>query len=427
MASTRARALDVTFACIGHQQPSPFAEQDGVPSSALIDKLLREVPHARDVVLDEHTTAVLVERLQDAARLLSELSLTSNPTDRAESFRFLLSMTAYAIDAGLLNADPLEPMFSQPYRLHLLDWGGASPDAVYRRSMVRDDRSYRVHGRLGNAEYLSIDLRQAAEACTIARHELAASADGSFELFLGGSPRDEHWWPLPDGTTGFVVRELFGDWLRAQRSLLRIDCLDGEQAPRPEHSSRRVAAEFDLIGEWILQGAVRYWAERSVLLATEAKNRFLPQLHRGDSNLPTTSFGWWDLEPDEALIFELRDPEATFWGLHLATSLWHTLDYANRVTTHNVAQAHRDADGMYRFVVSGEDPGTFNWLDTMGLQRGVAILRFCDAVDPLPPTTEVVKRSEILERLPATRRCTPDQRREQIAERREGVARMICD
>ena len=223
----------LTSTCIGHQQPSPFAEHDGVPSSALIDKVLREVPHARDVVLDEHTTDVLVGRLQDAARLLSELSLTSNPTDRAESFRYLLSMIAYAIDAGLLNADPLEPMFSQPYRLHLLDWGGASPDAVYRRAMVRDDRSYRVHGRLGNAEYLSIDLRQGAEACTITRDELDESEDGSFEVFFGGSPREQHWWPLPNGTTGLVVRELFGDWLGAQRSLLRIDCLDGEHAPRP--------------------------------------------------------------------------------------------------------------------------------------------------------------------------------------------------
>jgi hypothetical protein len=417
----------LTSTRIGHQQPSPFAERDGVPSSALIDKLLREVPHDGDVALDEHTTAVLGARLRDAARLLSELSLTSNPTDRAESFRYLLSMIAYAIDAGLLNADPLEPMFSQPYRVHLLDWGGASPDAVYRRAMVRDDRSYRVHGRLGNAEYLSIDFRQSAKTCTITRDELDANADGSFEVFLGGSPREEHWWPLFEGTSGVVVRELFGDWLGARRSVLRIDCLDGGRAPRPEHSSRRVAADFDVIGEWILEGAVRYWAERSTLLATDARNRFLPELHRADAKLPTTSFGWWDLEPDEALVVELRDPEARFWGLHLVTSLWHTLDYANRLTTHNLAQAHRDEDGMYRFVVAAEDPGTFNWLDTMGLQRGVAILRFCDAVDPLPPDTEVVELSEVLGRLPATRRCTPDERRAQIAERREGVAHMICD
>ena len=66
-----------------------------------------------------------------------------------------------------MNSDPLEPMFSQPYRLNLLDWGAASPDSVYRRAMARDDHTYRVHGRLGNATYISLDFRQGSPACTI--------------------------------------------------------------------------------------------------------------------------------------------------------------------------------------------------------------------------------------------------------------------
>ena len=98
-----------------------------MPSSALIEKILRDVPQGRDVALDERTVEGLCSRLQETARLLSELSLTTNAIDRAESFRYLLVMVAYAIDAGLLNADPLEPMFSQPYRLHLLDLGRGEP------------------------------------------------------------------------------------------------------------------------------------------------------------------------------------------------------------------------------------------------------------------------------------------------------------
>ena len=209
------RAL--TSVSIEHQRSSPFTI-GSVPSSALIDKVLREVEDASDTVLDEHTVDVLCRRLRETAQLLAELELTTNPADRAESFRYLLLMMAYAVDAGLLNADPLEPMFSQPYRLHLLDWGGASPDAVYRRAMVRDDRSYRVHGRLGNARYLSFDLRQSSPACTITRDELDLGPDGEFELFLGGTPRKRAWWPLSAGTSGVVVREFFDDWLAAERS-----------------------------------------------------------------------------------------------------------------------------------------------------------------------------------------------------------------
>jgi hypothetical protein len=398
-----------------------------VPSSALIEKLLRGITDTPDTVPDEHTVDMLCDRLHESARLLSDLELTSNPIDRAESFRYLLTMVAYAVDAALLNADPLEPMFSQPYRLHSLDWGGASPDGVYRRAMVRADRAYRVHGRLGNAKYLSLDFRLSSPACTITRDELEVDDDGRFEIFLGGAPRETGWWPLLDGTTGLVVREFFDDWLAARRSLLRIECLDGETAPRPEHSGPRVAAEFDLIGDWVLEGAVRYWAERSMALAGNAKNRFVSELYRGDTKLPTTTFGWWELSPDEALIIELDDPEAELWGLHLVSSLWHTLDYANRLTTYNLAQAHRDPDGTYRFAVCAEDPGIFNWLDTMGLERGVVILRFWRAANAAPPSASLVERSDVGKKLAATRRCTPDERREQIAKRREGVARMLCD
>jgi hypothetical protein len=414
-------------AAIGHQDESLFSAQSPVPSTARLEKLLRGFTDDPAAVLDERTVDGLCVRLHEAARLLADFSLANHATDRAESFRYLLAMVAYAVDASLLNADALEPMFSQPYRLHLLDWGGASPDAVYRRAMVRDDRAYRVHGRLGNAKYLSMDFRQSSPTRTLTREDLDADHDGSFEVFLGGTPRYGRWLPLSDGTSGLVVREFFDDWLAAERSRLRIDCVDGEPASRPEHSARRVGAEFDAIGDWVLEGGVRYWTERSTILAGAATNAFVTELYRADTLLPTTNFGFWDLAPGEALVVELTDPEAEFWGVHLVSSLWHTLDHANRLTTHNLAQAHRDDDGCYRFVVSAEDPGVHNWLDTMGLERGVIILRLWRAANPGAPTAELVKRAELGEWSTATKRCTPDERRVQIAERREGVARMLCD
>jgi hypothetical protein len=184
-------------------------------------------------------------------------------------------------------------MFCAPYRLHLLDWGAASPDGVYRRAMVRDDRAYRVHGTLGNASYFSIDFRQSTPATTIMREDLDLDDDGNFEIFLGGEPRNHQWWPLHPGTAGLVTREFFEDWLGARRSRLRIECLNGETAPRREHRASRVAAEFDFIGDWVLEGAVRFWMDRSSNLAAKQENRFDSRLHRTDTKLPVTTFGWW--------------------------------------------------------------------------------------------------------------------------------------
>jgi len=399
-----------------------------MPSTALVDRLLREVTDDPNLVLGEQTIETYCEHLRESARLLADCSLTTNPVDRVESFHYLLLMTAYAVQAAITNHDPLEPMWSAPSQFHLLDWGGASPDGVYRRAMVRDDRAYRVWGTLGNASYFSMDFRLSKPMVTVMPPDLELDAAGSFEIFLGGEPRERQWWPLHPGTTGLTTREFFDDWIGARRSRLRIECLDGEvTAPRAAHNAARVAAEFDAVSDWILEGAVRFWIEQSLALAERAPNRFQPELTRTDTKLPVVTTGLWHLAPDEALIIELPDPDADFWAFQLASSLWHTLDYANRVTSLNQDQMQRDPDSTFRVVLAHRDPGVANWLDTTGLERGVLIVRFCGAKAADVPRTRLVKLAEVASELPGVARFGPEARRAQIAERREGVAHMVCD
>ncbi|HEX4863784.1 MAG TPA: hypothetical protein VFV02_06915 [Acidimicrobiales bacterium] len=405
---------------------SPFAVVQ-MPSSALIDKLLRELDEAPGVALDENSVEIYGQRLVEAARLLRDCPLTTNSVDRIDSFHYLLLMTAYAVEAAVTNHDPLEPMWTAPGQFHLIDWGAASPDGVYRRAMVRDDCTYRVWGRLGNASYFSMDFRQSKPTVTLTRPDLELDVEGNFEIFIGGEPRKRQWWPLHPGTSGLTTREFFDDWLLAKRSLLRIECLDGRTAPRAEHNAARVAAEFDVVSDWILEGAIRFWMNKSGELEKIALNAFRPELERTETKLPVVTTGLWMLAPDEALILEVPDPEADFWAFQLASSLWHTLDYANRFTSLNQAQAQPDLDGIFRVVVSHSDPGVHNWLDAMSLERGIMILRFCGAHRASVPNTRLVKVSDVLEALPGAPRCTPDERRAQIAERREGIARMVCD
>ena len=183
-------------------------------------------------------------------------------------------MVMYSIDAGVLGDEPLQPMFSAPYQIHKADWGAASPDAVYRRAWIRDDLPYRLHGQLGNAECLLIEFRRATPPTLLNRDDLAPEPDGTFELFLGGAERSSNWMPIASGTVGLSVREFFGDWMQARRSRLRIDCLDGGLAPRPDANARRVAAAFDLSADWIFGAAVAFWAERSRQLAESCRNTF---------------------------------------------------------------------------------------------------------------------------------------------------------
>jgi Protein of unknown function (DUF1214) len=405
-----------------------FDAGGATPSSTLIDVVLRDVPDSPAVDLDERSMASFCQHLQESARLLADHPLTQNPVDRAEAFRYLLTVIGLAVDSGVLNADPLQPMFSPPYPVLRADWGAANPDGVYRRALLREDRAYRLSGVLGNAKYISFDLRREPRTDTVAREDLVIEPDGSFDAVVGGGERQsENWLPLEPGTTSLTTREFFDDWQAGRRSVLRIECLDGALPPRPEHNSRRMAAAFDLIGEWVQQAGVRYWADRSLGVFPKATNAFLPDLRRGDTKLPAIAQGTWKLAPDEALIIELPDPDAVYWGLQLASSLWHTLEYANHTTSYNRTQAHRDPDGTYRFVLSAADPGVFNWLDTTGLERGIVIVRLHQPTNPIRPRTTLIKSADVTRALPQARMCTAEERRAQVADRRDGVAHLLCD
>ena len=172
-------------------------------------------------------------------------------------------------------------------------------------------------------------------------------------------------------------------------------------------------------------------------------------MSRPDSDLPSVHHAYWDLRPDECLLLEIPVPPAGYWGIQLANSLWNTLDFANRQTSLNRAQAHVDPDGVFRAVIAHSDPGIANWLDTLGHRQGAVLMRvqwsahrdaparslaetkddwmsgWADerpAVAPaseLPvPTARVVAAGDLDAVLPAgTPRVTPAQRRDVLDER----------
>jgi hypothetical protein len=399
----------------------------GVPSSADIGARLRAIVDEPGLELDAQVVDVFCAELRRAAEILETLDLTAKGHDRNASYHYLLQMVMYIVEAAVLGDELQQPMWSAPYQIHRADWGAASPDAVYRRAWIGQELAYRVHGELGNADCLLLELRRSKPSVLLNREDLAAADDGSFELFLGGPERAEHWLPVPAGTVGLSMREFFGDWMTAKRSRLRIDCLDGSVAPRPDANARRIASAFELAAEWVRGGAIEFWVEQSRKVADAHPNAFVPELARTETKLPVVTHGWWDLEEDQALVIELADPDAPFWAVQLATSLWSTLEYANRQTSLNMTQAEPDADGMYRLVLSHRDPGVHNWLDTTGLRCGIPILRQYRAKAPQVPRTEVIHVDDVAARLTGAVTVDAQQRRRQIAERREGVSRLVVD
>ena len=95
--------------------------------------------------------------------------------------------------------------------------------------------------------------------------------------------------------------------------------------------------------------------------------------------------GYWRLAPYEALVVDfVDDGTADYWNL-VIMSIWEeTVDWRERLTSVNRANAVRRADGRVCVVVAHADPGVPNWLDTACHPEGSIALRWFLSTAPLP-------------------------------------------
>ena len=130
----------------------------------------------------------------------------------------------------------------------------------------------------------------------------------------------------------------------------------------------------------------------------------------------------WRVGPDEALLLEVTPPECHYWEVQLGDRWYQSLDYVNRPTTINDAQATVDDDGMVRIVISAHDPGVANWLDTGGIADGYMTYRYNLATSAPVPSLTVVPLSELEDRVhPSAVRLDPAERAARQREWRRAV------
>jgi hypothetical protein len=131
----------------------------------------------------------------------------------------------------------------------------------------------------------------------------------------------------------------------------------------------------------------------------------------------------FDLQPGEALILETELPEKRhYWNVQVADGLWNQVELVYRQSSLNGLQAAIDTDGKFRAVLSPEDPGIHNWLDTGGNLFGSLVGRWYRCSSHPTPTVTKVRLKDLEQHLPrSTPRITPDQRASQLRTRRIGA------
>ncbi len=375
-------------------------------------------------------------------RLLASLARTGSvlqsdrapreETDQAAGYRHLLVLLALAIDEGLRGSDPYRPSLAPANVDNVLKWGMDCPDAAYSGAAIRGDATYVVRGRRNSVRYLGFQVMGGmTNTGNVVADDLELDDEGRFELVLSATEQPGNWMPLTEDSSSLVVRQFFYDWTGETAAELSIECTSGPpttaHGPVPAPlSAAGVGGQLEAIGEFI-EASVGFWLDIEEAGRRQGVNCFrepaaLTGMGAAAENVST--WGSWTLEEDEALLIEVKPPDAVYWSVSLGDFWWESIDYANRQSSLNGHQAVLDADGVFRAVVAHSDPGIANWLDTAGNHHGAMIFRWLRADGAPVPEARVVPFAELAAALPAeVPTVDADGRRRVLDARRADVRR----
>lgn len=343
----------------------------------------------------------LVDSLGEAGRRMEAATAALSPEERADGFRALAR--ALANQLGRLEVDDAAPELT-PFNLWRQKFYMDNPDCLYWVGEISGGGCYRIDGVARHAAFTSINVYAGAglEAQTVARvtsDDLALDAEGRFTLTLGGDPAaaEGQWVEIPKGANMIWVRQFYDDpaLMDGHCTIRRLDPVAPARIIEPGRFVRRLAntgTTLDRASKVIARGAdaeipgansIREWSEmQGGAVYTE------PGIHY--------QRGAWRLEPGEALVIEGRKVEARHCSVLLYSRFLNSLDYRNRQVSLAGPRMAADADGRFRIVIAGEDPGVANWLDTEGRPFGLFVIRWLQpARPPELPTVRVIPLAEL--------------------------------
>lgn len=361
---------------------------------------------AVDKVVNAEAWVEFCNLLKKAGDVILREDLGTSAFDRAEGLRYLGRLLRAGLFSFSENPGPEYPFFrTMPEGVKM---GLDNPDNYYRSAAVNPRYDYRIRGNRGSIHYMSFAAQNQNFAAKDkitggAGHlndaELDLDAEGNFEIIASQKERPGNWLRMTADTKQILLRQTFLHREREDPVVVEIECLDTEGPPPPLDPARVQAGLMG--GAMYAIGCSQWFADWVMGFRDKAPvNAFhLPdeENHRlvgGDPNIRIW-LGWWELEPDEALVIEMMPPECDYWNFQLANIWAESLDYRFRKVHVNNGGATLNDDGSVQIVVAHEDPGHPNWMDTAGHAHGTMCVRWVRAKSYPEPKCRVVKHSDL--------------------------------
>lgn len=253
--------------------------------------------------------------------------------------------------------------------------------------------------------------------------------DGSYTVILSATAQQGNWVDIGGGDR-VIIRDTVGDWGQIHDSLAIQEEGVTPSNALPLLSEDQISSLLATVAENEVREnqSPTYFGQMDVPQSLP-DNTFSPiqptvpfmpgPLLPGNNQI--SSLGNFSLGPDEALIIKVPDIDSAYSSAMLSNTFGQTAAPVTGTGNLNDTQAFHDADGFTYYVISSQDPGVANWLDTGGVDHGEVWLRWQGLSGEIPTTpvqSEVVDIADVRQELPAdTPVITPAERAADLQER----------
>lgn len=261
-------------------------------------------------------------------------------------------------------------------------WAYDNPDTIYRTVPIDPASHYIIRGRLlgsGTTDLafsLIDDLITQTTVDYVDGLTLRDQANPTYTVTVGPEPangRTNHL-QTTNRTVQLFIRTTIADWENELPDALEVERTDPGSLPGPP-TVGEIAQQAKIL---MMRGAPIF-GPALLGLKTMAKlpnTRPKPGTTPGALVTQANSFGYFRLCDDEALVVRLDPGGAKYVTLPVTDPWMVGIDPGGTQSSLNNAQALRDPDGSYTFIVSKRDPGFQNWVSTAGASEGTIMARW---------------------------------------------------
>ena len=391
-------------------------------------------------------------RLMEAGDKVFKDQNPGSSIHRADGFRFLTQNLSQAFDLALETKDTRFPAihaFCAPHR----KLGGDNADFIYLQAWIDGQSTYKISGNKGSARFMNFTVqgprpevdayygsgfRNLSEPfgdtpeANLFGDELEVEWDGSFVLYIGGPRREPNWLPTTPGSRKLFLRQGFDRW-EEESAQFRIERVDMDK-PRPVPTHQTILDAVAWAQEFL--GTMDDWPDWSEGVARGRGEDIPLNCFSNSSGVVAGAEGEreerrgralrsmkWRLAEDEALVVEFDNYDG-FWMFTNMGVFENSMDYAYRNVSYTPSRAVVDSDKKVRLIMTHDDPGYHNWLDTQGFETGFLAFRNIRSSEFPAIRTAVVKAHDLATHLPNDcRQIDSGGRRAQLRARYDGIRR----